>query len=110
MSASTPHCLGWPSRRGWARTNAAAQALGRQALQAGMLELPSPATGQRIRMEEPLPEDFLRALAVLRGGRARRASRGTEARRSLAQGDCVPWTVAAMTLPAAFLHSTLQRI
>ncbi|MFP2964052.1 RluA family pseudouridine synthase, partial [Myxococcus sp. 1LA] len=51
-----------------ARTHAAAQALGRQALHAFMLELPSPATGQLIRVEAPLPEDFLRALAVLRGG------------------------------------------
>ncbi|AKQ64520.1 Ribosomal large subunit pseudouridine synthase D [Myxococcus hansupus] len=51
-----------------ARTHAAAQALGRQALHAFMLELPSLTSGQLIRVEAPLPEDFLRALAVLRGG------------------------------------------
>ncbi|GHG62948.1 RluA family pseudouridine synthase [Comamonas sp. JC664] len=51
-----------------ARTHAAAQALGRQALHAFMLELPSPSTGQLIRVGAPLPEDFQCALVVLRGG------------------------------------------
>ncbi len=51
-----------------ARTHAAAQALGRQALHAFMLELPSPASGQLVRVEARLPEDFQRALTTLRGG------------------------------------------
>ncbi len=50
-----------------ARSHPAAKALGRQALHAFRLELPSPATGQPVRVEAPLPEDFQRALAVLRG-------------------------------------------
>lgn len=51
-----------------ARAHAAARALGRQALHAFTLELPSPATGQPVRVEAPLPEDFQRALVTLRGG------------------------------------------
>ena len=49
-----------------ARTHPAAKALGRQALHAWRLSLPSPTTGQDVRVEAPLPEDFLRALALLR--------------------------------------------
>lgn len=48
--------------------HAAAKALGRQALHAFMLELPSPASGHLVRVEAPLPEDFQRALTTLRGG------------------------------------------
>jgi len=50
-----------------ARTHPAALALGRQALHAFRLEIPSPASGQVVRVEAPLPADFQRALAVLRG-------------------------------------------
>ncbi len=49
------------------RQHPAAKALGRHALHALRLSLPSPATGARVGVEEPLPEDFLRALALLRG-------------------------------------------
>ncbi|MFP2931681.1 RluA family pseudouridine synthase [Pyxidicoccus sp. 3LG] len=49
-----------------ARSHPAAVALGRQALHAFRLEIPSPASGRLIHVEAPLPEDFLRALAVLR--------------------------------------------
>lgn len=49
-----------------ARTHPAAQAIGRQALHARSLSLPSPLTGQEVRVEAPLPEDFQRALALLR--------------------------------------------
>jgi 23S rRNA pseudouridine1911/1915/1917 synthase len=49
-----------------ARTHPAAQAIGRQALHAWSLTLPSPATGEALRVEAPLPEDFQRALALLR--------------------------------------------
>lgn len=48
------------------RSHPAAQALGRQALHALRLSLPGPATGQPIQVEAPLPEDFQRALALLR--------------------------------------------
>jgi 23S rRNA pseudouridine1911/1915/1917 synthase len=37
------------------------------ALHAFRLEIPSPASGQVVRVEAPLPEDFQCALAVLRG-------------------------------------------
>ncbi|RKH66925.1 RluA family pseudouridine synthase [Corallococcus aberystwythensis] len=50
-----------------ARKHAAALAVGRQALHAWRLEVPSSATGQVIHVESPLPEDFLRGLALLRG-------------------------------------------
>ena len=49
-----------------ARTHPAAQALGRHALHALRLSLPSPSTGEPVRVEAPLPEDFQRALALLR--------------------------------------------
>ncbi|NRD63876.1 RluA family pseudouridine synthase, partial [Corallococcus exiguus] len=51
-----------------ARKHPAALAVGRQALHAWRLEVPSSATGQLIQVESPLPEDFLRGLTVLRGG------------------------------------------
>ncbi|RYZ41880.1 MAG: RluA family pseudouridine synthase [Myxococcaceae bacterium] len=50
-----------------ARTHPAALAVGRQALHAWRLEVPTSATGQLIQVESPLPDDFLRGLAVLRG-------------------------------------------
>jgi 23S rRNA pseudouridine1911/1915/1917 synthase len=50
-----------------ARTHPAALTLGRQALHAFRLELPSPASGKAVHVEAPLPEDFQRALAALRG-------------------------------------------
>ncbi len=49
-----------------ARAHPAAQALGRQALHALRLTLPHPFTGKDLRVEAPLPEDFQRALALLR--------------------------------------------
>ncbi|MDY7228834.1 RluA family pseudouridine synthase [Hyalangium rubrum] len=49
-----------------ARMHPAAQALGRHALHALRLSLPSPLTGEPVRVEAPLPEDFQRALALLR--------------------------------------------
>ncbi|KFE63715.1 RluA family pseudouridine synthase [Hyalangium minutum] len=49
-----------------ARLHPAAQALGRQALHALQLSLPHPSTGALLRVEAPLPEDFQRALALLR--------------------------------------------
>ncbi|HLK99214.1 MAG TPA: RluA family pseudouridine synthase [Myxococcaceae bacterium] len=49
-----------------AREHPAALALGRQALHALRLTLPHPATDQELRVEAPLPEDFQRALALLR--------------------------------------------
>jgi 23S rRNA pseudouridine1911/1915/1917 synthase len=49
-----------------ARAHPAALALGRQALHALRLTLPHPATGEEVRVEAPLPEDFQRALALLR--------------------------------------------
>ncbi|NPD24110.1 RluA family pseudouridine synthase, partial [Corallococcus exiguus] len=51
-----------------ARKHPAALAVGRQALHAWRLEVPSSATDQLIQVESPLPEDFLRGLTVLRGG------------------------------------------
>lgn len=52
---------GHPARR-------AAEALGRQALHAWRLGLDHPRTGRPLSFEAPLPEDFQRALRVLRGG------------------------------------------
>jgi 23S rRNA pseudouridine1911/1915/1917 synthase len=49
-----------------ARSHPAAQALGRQALHAIRLSLPHPSTGAPVQVEAPLPEDFQRALALLR--------------------------------------------
>jgi 23S rRNA pseudouridine1911/1915/1917 synthase len=49
-----------------ARSHPAAQALGRQALHALRLSLPHPSTGALLQVEAPLPEDFQRALALLR--------------------------------------------
>ncbi len=46
----------------------AAEALGRQALHAWRLAFDHPRTGERLAFEAPLPEDFARALRVLRGG------------------------------------------
>jgi len=45
----------------------AAEAVGRQALHAARLAFDHPRTGKRLRFEAPLPPDFRRALAVLRG-------------------------------------------
>ncbi len=45
----------------------AAEAIGRQALHASSLAFPHPRTGRRVQVEAPLPEDFLRAIDVLRG-------------------------------------------
>ncbi len=45
---------------------AAALAVGRQALHAWRLGFDHPVTGRRVRFEAPLPEDFQRALALLR--------------------------------------------
>jgi 23S rRNA pseudouridine1911/1915/1917 synthase len=52
---------GSPARR-------AAEAIGRQALHAARLAFDHPRTGARLAVEAPLPEDFRRALAVLRAG------------------------------------------
>jgi 23S rRNA pseudouridine1911/1915/1917 synthase len=49
-----------------ARSHRAARVLGRQALHALRLSLPHPSTGALIQVEAPLPEDFQRALALLR--------------------------------------------
>ena len=49
------------------RVGEAARAIGRQALHAALLAFDHPATGARVRCEAPLPDDFARALAVLRG-------------------------------------------
>jgi 23S rRNA pseudouridine1911/1915/1917 synthase len=49
-----------------ARSHPAAQALGRQALHALRLSLPRPSSGELLQAEAPLPEDFQRALALLR--------------------------------------------
>lgn len=48
----------------------AAQALGRQALHALRLEIAHPGTGAPLALEAPLPEDFERALRLLRGAGA----------------------------------------
>ncbi len=45
----------------------AAEAIGRQALHAVRLAFDHPRTGERLTVEAPLPADFERALAVLRG-------------------------------------------
>jgi 23S rRNA pseudouridine1911/1915/1917 synthase len=45
----------------------AAEAIGRQALHAARLAFDHPRTGARLVVEAPLPQDFERALAVLRG-------------------------------------------
>ena len=45
--------------------------LRRQALHAAELELEHPVTGERLRFESPLPEDFSRALELLRAFHAR---------------------------------------
>ncbi|MBU8899595.1 RluA family pseudouridine synthase [Corallococcus sp. H22C18031201] len=50
-----------------ARQHPAALAVGRQALHAWRLEVPSSATGKVVHVESALPEDFLRGLALLRG-------------------------------------------
>ncbi|QRN95288.1 RluA family pseudouridine synthase [Archangium violaceum] len=49
------------------RAHPAAKALERHALHALRLSLPSPLTGEPVSVEAPLPEDFQRALAMLRG-------------------------------------------
>ncbi len=46
----------------------AAAAIGRQALHAARLAFDHPRTGRRVTVEAPLPEEFRRALAVLRKG------------------------------------------
>jgi 23S rRNA pseudouridine1911/1915/1917 synthase len=48
----------------------AAGARGRQALHAARLAFDHPRTGGRVELEAPLPPDLVRALEVLRGGRA----------------------------------------
>ncbi|HEX9052858.1 MAG TPA: RluA family pseudouridine synthase [Anaeromyxobacter sp.] len=45
----------------------AAEAIGRQALHASRLAFDHPRTGRRVAFEAPLPADFRRAVAVLRG-------------------------------------------
>ena len=45
----------------------AAEAIGRQSLHAARLAFDHPRTGKRMRFEAPLPADFRRALAALRG-------------------------------------------
>ncbi|MCE9667648.1 RluA family pseudouridine synthase [Myxococcus stipitatus] len=50
-----------------ARAHPAARTLGRQALHAARLELPGIASEGLVRVEAPLPEDFQRALTLLRG-------------------------------------------
>jgi 23S rRNA pseudouridine1911/1915/1917 synthase len=50
---------------------AIAEALGHQALHARVLGFVHPATGETMRFEAPLPEDFERALGELRRGHAR---------------------------------------
>lgn len=45
----------------------AAEAIGRQALHAQRLSFPHPSTGVTVTCESSLPEDFARALALLRG-------------------------------------------
>ncbi|WXH31621.1 putative RNA pseudouridine synthase [Myxococcus stipitatus] len=50
-----------------AREHPAAKSLGRQALHAFELEIPSPVSRQPVKVRAELPEDFQRALAVLRG-------------------------------------------
>jgi 23S rRNA pseudouridine1911/1915/1917 synthase len=47
----------------------AADAIGRQALHAWRLGFAHPRTGKPLRFEAPLPHDFERALAILRGSR-----------------------------------------
>ncbi|MCY1001850.1 RluA family pseudouridine synthase [Myxococcus sp. MISCRS1] len=49
-----------------AREHPAAKALGRQALHAFQLELPGPLNGELVRVQAALPEDFQRALELLR--------------------------------------------
>jgi 23S rRNA pseudouridine1911/1915/1917 synthase len=49
------------------RAHPAAKVIGRHALHALRLALPSPATGEVVSVEAPLPEDYQRALAMLRG-------------------------------------------
>ncbi|KFA92871.1 RluA family pseudouridine synthase [Archangium violaceum] len=49
------------------RKHPAAKEMGRHALHAVRLSLPSPATGGVVSVEAPLPEDFQRALTLLRG-------------------------------------------
>jgi len=49
------------------RMHPAAKEIGRHALHAFRLSLPSPLTGELVSVEAPLPEDFQRALAMLRG-------------------------------------------
>ncbi|HLM44332.1 MAG TPA: RluA family pseudouridine synthase, partial [Myxococcaceae bacterium] len=49
------------------RMHPAAKEIGRHALHAFRLSLPSPLTGEMVSVEAPLPEDFQRALAMLRG-------------------------------------------
>jgi 23S rRNA pseudouridine1911/1915/1917 synthase len=46
----------------------AADALGRQALHAQRLAFPHPRSGDMVRVEAKLPDDFQRALAILRAG------------------------------------------
>jgi 23S rRNA pseudouridine1911/1915/1917 synthase len=48
------------------RLREATARIGRQALHAALLGFDHPATGERIRFEAPLPEEFERALAALR--------------------------------------------
>ncbi len=52
---------GHPARR-------AAEVIGRQALHARRIAFDHPRTGERLEIEAPVPEDFRRALAVLREG------------------------------------------
>ena len=49
-----------------AKLRAIGETLGRQALHAAVLGFPHPVTGEAVRLEAALPEDFARALAQLR--------------------------------------------
>lgn len=64
----------------------AAEAIGRQALHAWRLAFDHPVTGKRRAFEAPLPADFERALAVLRGPLTLKLSRISPRTRSRARG------------------------
>jgi 23S rRNA pseudouridine1911/1915/1917 synthase len=57
---------GKPPGKNETRLREAADAIGRQALHAAVLGFTHPATHERLRFETPPPEDFQRALRVLR--------------------------------------------
>jgi 23S rRNA pseudouridine1911/1915/1917 synthase len=55
------------AKAGKGAVKAAQEALGRQALHAWRLGFPHPRTGKVLHFEAPLPEDYLKATAILRG-------------------------------------------